>query len=393
MSSPQQSSLPRSHRLGRLATAIAGAFAGFLGLGWLIVWTLDTSEQPYPKVELDVTGYIRKKLAKHAHDKGPPLIVYLGDSLSMPKDGPPAPIELRTLLRRRGGRRTGTARVVNLSAAGLTAFSHYFASEQLAELNADRFIVAVNLGWFSRRTNAQQPSLAGMLPIERWPEAAGLPLHEIGLSADEIVTAHALMASGQFDTWWGLQREQVRMKAAVKRAGRQIHRALGVRPVDYAQVVARYRANRVYDGKHPTVDGAVRRWGPVLNGLPDDDPNLEVLDALVARLRESRARVLVMVPPTNVDVLEEYGMYDTDGFATSLDRIREVATRHDADFLDLHDLLPDDAFRDPNDHLDFRSETRPARRIAKELVAWSEGAEDWNRRERPAAEPVGTTPQ
>lgn len=342
------------------------------------------------RVELDITGYVRKKLAKHASDRGPPLLVYLGDSLSMPHDGAPAPIELRTLLRHRGGRRTGTARLINLSAAGLTAFSHYFASEQLAELNANRFIIAVNLGWFSRRTSAQQPTLAGMLPIRRWPEAAGLPLHEIGLSADEIVTSHALMASGQFDTWWDLQREQVRVKTAVRRAGREIQRALGVPPAtDYAHVVTRHRAARVYDRKHPTVAGALQRWGPVLDGLSDDDPNLQVLEALIARLRESGARVLVMVPPTNVAVLEKHGMYDTDGFATSLGRIREVATRHDADFLDLHDLLPDDAFRDPNDHLDFRSETQPARRIARELVLWSEGAEDWTNRN--AAEPIGTT--
>lgn len=370
---------------------ILGTLVGFFGLGWLLLWTLDATGQKYAKVELDQVVGMEQMLRTQADYDGPPRIVYLGDSLSMQTRGRSTPGELRRMLRLRGGP-IGPESILNVSAPGLTAFSHYFMSEQLTALNADRFIVSVNLGWFSRGTLAQQPNLSALLPPTRWPEAAQLPLHEVGLSADEVVLAHAIASLGYLPWWQSLQREQVRFRNAVNRLARMFQVAVG-HPggASFAGELRHYRATSRARANRPTRIGAIRRWGPVLAGLEADDANLRVLDALLRRLRRTDAPVLVMVAPTNVEALDAIGMYDHDGFATSLARIREVAERNGADFLDLHHLLPDAAFRDPRDHLDQRSPIRPSAHLAAQMVLWSEGAEDYARF-LPSPEELGRPP-
>ncbi len=384
MAPSPHSARPRARRLLQAASGITGVLVGFFALGWAILWGLDQTGQRYSQVELDVTAAVRGLLRKQAKYDGPPRLVYLGDSLSADdlaglRGLKSTPGELRHMLRLRAGKTPSTA-VFNLSLPGLTAFSHYLASENLTRLNADRFIISVNPGWFSRGAILQQPSLAGLLPTSRWPEATRLPLHAIGLSADGLVLSHALMSWGYTKTWRDLQREQVRVQAARNRAAKTLQVALGDRRADYAQRINRHRVRQEQNGNRPTREGAERRWGPMLRGLPEDDPNLQVLDALVKRLRATGARVLLVATPTNVDVLEELGVYDRDGMQTSLNRIRDIATRNGADFLDVHDLLPDAAFRDAKDHLDLGSKMRPSRILAAEMVLWSEGnVESWNR--------------
>lgn len=391
MSSPAQSSRPRAQRTALAIVASLFTLAGFLGIGALLIWGLDAAEEPYRKVELDLVRQLDRKLTLLGRYDGPPRLAYLGDSLSMPTNGKPAPAELAQILRKRAGAPPGSSTLINFSSAGLTSFSHYFISERLAGLGVDRFIIATNLGWFSRKRFAQQPALAGMLPANRWPEAATLPLHEIGLSADEVVLSNAWLQTGLFNIPWQIQREQVRFRNAVDRAGHRLQHAVGhARGARYQRRVTQYRTHRIYDGKRPTYIGAVDRWGAVLEGLAPDDPNLLVLDALVRRLRATGARVLVMVPPTNVEIMTKLDLAPGDGFQTSLDRIRDVATQHGADFLDLHDLLPDSAFRDPTDHLNFRARPLPARLIAQQLILWSEGADEWDRR-RPTRAPLART--
>ncbi|MDG2304397.1 MAG: SGNH/GDSL hydrolase family protein [Candidatus Binatia bacterium] len=366
--------------LGRFLVGVLSAFGGFLAMGWLLISALDSSEQKYGTVELDVVSAVHDYLGRAGDYSGPPRVVYLGDSLSMPSQGRSITKKLGRIL---ADRHMGDAEppgVVNVSAPGLTAFSHYFLSEKLAGLGADRFIVGINLGWFSRGQHAQQPSMVGLLPASRWPEVFALPLRSLGISADEIITSRALMHSGLLETWRSLQREQVRLRHAVRRAASSLLRALGL-PNDQSyprRIKAYHHRSRTRAGR-PTEAGARKRLARILAGLPADDPNLAVLDALVGRLRASGARVLLVVPPTNVEALNELGVYNREGVQASMARIRDVAARNDADFLDLHALLPDAAFRDANDHLASRSKSRPTHRIASQLVLWAENQPDWDR--------------
>ena len=57
------------------------------------------------------------------------------------------------------------------------------------------------------------------------------------------------------------------------------------------------------------------------------------------------------VAPVNVEHMASQNAYDTQGMARTLSRIAEVAKRQKAEFIDLHDLLPDTAFADFADHL------------------------------------------
>lgn len=375
----------------RLLAGFLGFLVGTVGVGSLLIAILDAAGQKYATVELDQVAFLDSLLRKNADYDGPPRIVYLGDSLSMPPSDSAVrsrkasrieratPTELRRLLRLRGGS-SDPKSLLNVSTPGLTAYSHYFMSERLADLGADRFILSVNLGWFSRGRTAQQPSLSGLLPPKRWPEAARLPLHTLGLSADEVVAAYGILAAGHVESWRALQREQVRFQLGVRRFSRAFAAALG-RPAAAnvgVRLASQRASNRSASGR-PTRAGAFLRWGPILRGLGPDDPTLVMLDALLRRLQESGARILVMVAPTNVDALEALGMYDHDGFETSLAQIRQTAERNGADFLDLHNLLPDAAFRDPTDHLDYRSGLRPASLLATQMVLWSEGEENYTR--------------
>lgn len=360
------------------------ALAGFTAVAGALLWALDASSQAYARTNADLVRQMDELIESHQRYKGSPRLVYLGDSLSMPGKGRPGPTELRTLLQRTG--HINVNGLVNVSAAGFTAHSHYFLSERLTELRADRFIIGVNLGWFSRDPSQQQTELAGFLPISRWPEVATLPLYEAGLSADSLVVFRALVALDVLEVWQRVQAEQVRAEAGLERLARWLQDTLGQSSPAPKYVVSSHRAQRLTRGDRPTHEGARHRWGPILDGLEEEDPTLQMLDAVLRRLRTTGARVLVVVSPTNVDALESLGLYDRDAFGASLAEIQRTATSNGADFMDLHDLFGDAAFRDPTDHLRLAEKPSAGQALAAQLVLWSVGNADWNRRSQVAPE-------
>lgn len=271
-------------------------------------------------------------------------------------------------------------RLANISAPGLTAYSHYFMSEGLAGFKGERYILSVNPGWFTRNPQGEHPVLAGLLPMTRWPEATSLPLEAVGLSADGILTSHALMSLGLMDTWAWVQREQVRFERGLRKLEVWLQRRVGrPRMAPHARIAQALLQRRVLD-KRPTHAGAIERWGPMLDGLHEDNPTLQMMEAVVRRLRETGAPVLVIVPPTNVDALRRLGLYQNSAYPESLDQIRAAAERGGAEFLDLHDLLGDRAFKDPTDHLALRQKPSATVTVAQQLVLWTLGAPDWHLR-------------
>jgi hypothetical protein len=76
----------------------------------------------------------------------------------------------------------------------------------------------------------------------------------------------------------------------------------------------------------------------------------------------------VYVAPIEVGTIERAGLLDSDGLARTLSAIEAVARSRDADFADLHDLLPGDGFRDAPGHLAWQGEVDGPARLADALA-------------------------
>lgn len=364
----------------RVLALLVSVGVGFWLAGVLLVGVLDARAIKVPAVDLDQLGMTRRVLAKGMRNEGDPdafRVVFLGDSLSFPRGRAlPAPGILRYQLRKKLGRRR--IDLINLSIPGFTTFSHYLVSEEVVKVKAERVIIGVNLSWFSRLAERQQPVLAGLLPATRWAEAVRLPLFAIGLAAADMVIYRSAIASGHYEDWRWLRRQQGRFAAgyanwvgafqkwAGEGGGMAWQRALSAKAL-----VVEVRARR------STRAGARRNLGSFLDGLERDDPDLQTLEALVARYRAAGSEVLVLVQPTNVVNLRKVGVYDKANIEVSLARLRAVAERQGASFLDLHDLLPNRSFRDDRDHLALKDSTQPAAAVASRLLPWALGRPDW----------------
>jgi hypothetical protein len=72
--------------------------------------------------------------------------------------------------------------------------------------------------------------------------------------------------------------------------------------------------------------------------------------------RDAEIDVIVYTNPINVEQLVRAGAHDPDGLARSIGAIGAVATRQGARFVDLHDLLGEEGFRDTGGHLRYGPE-------------------------------------
>jgi hypothetical protein len=335
-----------------------------------VLHALDRAGVEYKAVALDLMAQLSIRLALISETifDGDHQLLFVGDSLAMDMLPPNTsiPIRLRQRLAERGDGRPEFD-VGNITASGLSIFSHYFLSDRLIALHPDQIVLAVNLAAFSRRWRANERfQLAGWIPARCWPEAAVLPLHEVGVSADRLLYYRVIVAAGGVEPWRWLQREQVRVAGAYWDAAAWLQdRSGSPHGLEYRMVHGLASVGQRLESKHrPTRALARELFGPALDGLEADHPEIEMLDALLARFRGAGIRVVLYVAPINVEYLTRLGVYDAEGMA----RIEAVAQRRGAAFLDLHDLLPDVAFRDAMNHLTQDAEPDGARLVAERIA-------------------------
>jgi len=339
-----------------------------------LIHALDRAKVQYRNVALDLMPQLSSRLeqiSKAVFDEDRRLL-FVGDSLAMDLLPPNTSIPVR-LQERLAERRDGRPEfdVGGVAFSGLSIFSHYFISDRLIALRPDQLVLAVNPASFSRRWRAhERAQLAGWIPARRWPEAVALPLYEVGVSADRLLYYHLVAAAGGAEIWRWLQREQVRVAHAYWAAAVWLQERSGLpQGLQYRRVHALTNFDQLLETKHrPTRLLARSLFGPVLDGLEADDPGIEVLDALLAHFREAGIRVVLYVAPINVEYLQRLGVYDAEGVARSMATIEALARRQGAAFLDLHDLLPDAAFRDATNHLTQDVEPDGARLVAERIA-------------------------
>lgn len=360
------------HALARLAcfgAALAAVLAG--GLSWLRDARLGR-----PTLVFDFSRKLEKQLPElaAAERRGETTVAVLGASalVSYP-EGRRVPDRLQERL---------PARVVSLGMPGSGPFDYYFLADEVAAARPDVVVIAVNLDHFSQawRNAYSRPQLAGWIHPERLPEAFALPLERTGLTADRLLFYVSVVRAGFYDAWYWLALRQ----AQLGRARAQLEAWLqgGVYEPrndtgddtperSFRRAASQHTIARVFDSpdlRHYREPALREHYGAVLAGLPPDDPVLEVLDATVERLVEAGARVLVYVEPIETETLRRAGLLDEAGLSRSLEALAAQMRARGAVFVDLHDALPSDAFRDAPGHLAFEQGVDGPARLADELA-------------------------
>ena len=247
-------------------------------------------------------------------------------------------------------------RVFSFASPGYTAFTQYFLSHRIANAGPDHVVLGFNLASFSQHwRKADRPELAAMLPVQNLGEALRLPLHWIGLSTDELLLYTLVAHFGGFGTWLRLTQEQARCVRAWAAAAEWLQARSGAPSgLDY-QTLHFYlrRLTELLPGspERETEMLARSRYDAVLAGVGPEHPVLRVLRATLEVFRKRGIPVLVYTIPMNVEHLEQLGLLDRAALRRSVESVRRVASASGASLVDLHDLLPDAAFRDAKGHL------------------------------------------
>jgi len=346
-------------------TVLGLAFlASFALVAWALLKGLDAAEVVSGPVRLDVVEWLGRRMERIEADRGQRRqVIFVGDSLSMDMKPPDESVP-----RRLSEDLDAHAGMGTLTASGLDIYSHYFLSEPVAALDADLVVLEVNLRNFSP---AKRPRghLAVWLPTTRWPEAASLPLHEAQASLDQLIFYRSVARAGGLNGLHSLQKNQVRVVQGYRSLAHWLQRMLGDSDgLVYLQQHILAVLGRTQTGNRQTRHDAEMFYGPALAGVDVDAPALKMLDAILGALTRSGNPVVLYTAPLNVEHLRRLEMYDAHGIATTISRIRDVARRHDADLIDLHDLLPDAAFGDSRNHLDYESEVDGAGLIAQRIA-------------------------
>ena len=363
-------------RLGLLAASVIVFLGVSVAVPAAIFRTARSLHESVGDVPLDALTKIDRRLRRLS--KVPPetrRIAYLGDSMLVSFGTHAAPPQkLQAALDQTVG--DGHFRVQAVAAPGMGLFDFYFIADRVADARPDQVILSVNLTSFAKswRETFPRPELAGVLPAARIPQALHLPLDWIGMTADRLLGYFALVQLGGLESWHWLSQEQARIGALRSEFVRGIGERFGDdADMRFAQLSLRYfnRKFTLPDRPRLTPRAIEDRYGPVLRGLPEDDPNLLMLDVTIRILRDAGIDVLVYTNPTNVEHIERVGSARREGMAQSIRAIEHVVTSAGARFVDLHDLVADDGFRDGAGHLNLRpaeGESDGAQLLAESLA-------------------------
>jgi hypothetical protein len=356
---------------GSLAVFAAVAFgvtaAVFRGVETLDVRDVDVALDAIDAVQLGANSLRAESGDGRWH------VGFLGDSMLVsypPKRRVPARLQ-QTLDEMSGG--DSRVRVHSLATPGMGPFDYYFVAERVADAEPDQLILLVNLSAFSVGWSEAfaRPALASLLPPGRLPEALGLPLDWIGLTADRLLSYVAADRLGWVPQWQVLMNAQARTSGARGAvAGILSERFAGNADAGFARDVFRYHEFRIVMEDRPRLNatGIEERYGRVLAGLDEDDPTLELLAAAIRAFRARGIEVLVYTNPTNMANVREVGAANPKGLARSLAAMESAVTRAGGRFVDLHDLLPDEGFRDFGGHLSIHGEIDGPRVLSRRLA-------------------------
>jgi hypothetical protein len=349
-----------------------------MGASTIEIERVESSEE-LPVVQAEVVRNLLERFWFGAAEPGPHYtLAYFGDSFVQPTDGMDAeratPFQLGSELRatmQNGIGKPPDIRVVPITYTGLSQWSLYYMAERLISLRPDYLVIEFNLYNFSDLWHrSDRRILSSMLELERFPEALRLPLGNTGLTIDELLFAHTVVAL-RADEWWAsIQREQAKLMQSYRALGDAAQQLVGASSLRFRDQLnlASLKDNRE-NGRHRSTSRLARRMlGRSLEGVDKDEAALKMLDASLKQFANAGIVTLVYVPPYNVDHLRELGLLDGSHLGETIARVREVAERNGARFHDAHQLLPDAYFHDETDHLLDSGDSNGHRAVALDLA-------------------------
>jgi len=247
-------------------------------------------------------------------------------------------------------------KVAALVYPGLDPTDYYGLADEIASARPRLVIFTLSLGVFSpnRDPAGGRPELMGWIAPRRLSETLTLPLRVLGLTADQLLLQVGIVRVGAFDLWRTVRTQQAR----VGRALETLHDRLPPREepgptVELRRLLAVRKLERWTLGGFERMSraGAERFLGAALDGVPRDHPILRVLGATLKRLSRAGVGSLVYVAPVDVEHLEFLGIDTGAHLPDTIQVVADVVRDSGAEFVDLHRLLRDDRFSDPN-HFD-----------------------------------------
>jgi len=359
---------PRRVRLSAAALCFVASASITVGL---VRWTLEKAAIPEGDVGVALGINAAFPLAIMAKPQffGRMRVGFLGDSsvIFYPK-GKTVHDRLQQVLNKRA---KGRFRVLPFGAPGFSSVEYYAFSQAIARAHPDRLVIPLNLASLSRQWRAQWDRLEalGWLPPSRVPEALSLPLYSWGLTLDRLLSYVALVDLGLGSRWYEFRKAQVRASRGLQELRQRVQRRWGlpgggeppVNPELFPGRRDRFRASRLE-----------AMYSDALAGASPSHPALVLVRAALRTFKEAGIPTLLYVSPINVEHLQRVGLDSRPGLDRTIETVRRLAEEEGADFLDLHDLLPDAGFRDAPGHFAYEGKIDGpmvvAQRIAEALL-------------------------
>lgn len=333
---------------------VAAAYGVWSFSGAVLEWA---GEVPRLPMVLDFIPELRRWQAGMRQEHGHPRVALLGDSVLL-GDGysKTVPMDVRRAVWLRHG--AGPAPTIHpLAWPGIGPIGEYCVIDEVIAARPDLVVVEVNLRTIGAGPlgPASYPELAGFIDGDRLLEAARLPLADAGITLDRLLMYRALIASGHEMEWEYFANRQARLLHLRDTFEEWLDELLGTNELADRRVVlglSAYAKILVPGRNRAQRAQADRNLHAALDGVSKDGSRLRVLGAGLERLRRAGVRTLVWAAPVNIEYLKTLG-FAVDGIDRSAESVRRVVEAHGASFVDLHWMLPDDAFVDSGDHVTF----------------------------------------
>jgi hypothetical protein len=284
-------------------------------------------------------------------------IAVLGDStVGPPRATDHVPSRLHVALLRRTAE-VSEAVVYNLSAPAMGSVTYHFMVADIVDALPDLVVWQVAFTHTShhwRRTFSHH-EMAGRMRLGDLARLTLLPIHDLGLSADDLLLYKLLMGSGSSTAWIWLVAEQSRVAKLRVALEERLAPWVGVRPEQgfrhRVALKAKGNGQKRIDGRLRSLGkAAVRRQGDGLTGLDPSHITLRMLAESLRLFETAGIPVLVYLGPINIEHLRNIGVVDEEVLRESVDVYRQVVVENGAGFIDLHDALPDISFVDARGH-------------------------------------------
>ncbi|HEX4340232.1 MAG TPA: hypothetical protein VH062_30195 [Polyangiaceae bacterium] len=343
-------------RVLRVASFIAAFAVTSLAVWQAGAYAVQVAKIPRPSMTLDLVPRLRLWSFAMQRDRAPHKVAMMGDSMiftEWPGTSMPSWVQRELDSRQDAAHRSG---VHVLSWAAWGPAPEYCMVDDIAKAKPDLLVLEVNLRLLGPAPLGivSYTELSGHIANSRIPEAAMLPLSHAGITMSRllfyrliVLTKHERHFSdilqrqamlfnvrGPLEEWLD-EKTKSRQFAARKWAWGL---ALSGRLLEEGTTRSR-------DNKQHALDAL----GDVIGGIGEGHPRLVVLGAMIRDFEKQGIPVLVWVSPINVEHLKKLGL-PTDGIGRSMQTIRKVVEGNGARLVDLHRLLPDDAFVDSGDH-------------------------------------------